>query len=81
MGLKYYITVVDKKTSTVHHLERDENTVNATIIKELGGWDNLHTASTGGAKVNHLSKDYYMAGTTRNNSKGFSILCITLHND
>ena len=40
--MKYIITIVVRATGTVHNLERNEDTINSCINKELGGWDNLH---------------------------------------
>ena len=73
--MKYIITIVFRATGTVHNLERNEDTINSCINKELGGWDNLHAASTGG-KSERGSLEYMQAGTTIDNSKVFSILCI-----
>ena len=68
--ITYYLTIVVRESNTVHHLERDSETIDATIRKELGGWGNLRAASTGN------STEYFQAGTTYDNSKVFSILCV-----
>ena len=73
--VNYYITIVDSKTETVHNLVRDEDTITKCINKELGGWDNLHSACTGGAC--RKKEEYFMAGTTRDGLKAFSILAVT----
>ena len=76
--MKYIITIIDRlKSNTVHHLERTEDNINQTIEKELNGWDNLYSACTSCAQRDLLHKDeYFMAGTTKDNSKAFSILCV-----
>lgn len=72
--IKYYITIVDRNTKTVHNLVRDKETVTPTIDNELGGWDNLYAACTGDRYRN--KDEYFTAGTTKDNSKCFSILAI-----
>ena len=71
--LKYYITIVERATNTVHHLERTEDNIESTIQKELGSWSN-HLAMTSGV-ANH-EKEFFQAGTTKDNSKCFSILAV-----
>ena len=72
--LIYYITIVNRNTNTVHNLVRDEKTIDATVEKELGGWNNLHAASTSGIKMGN--SEFFQAGVTKDDSKCFSILCV-----
>jgi hypothetical protein len=76
--LKYFITIVEVKNGTplVFHLERDEETIEATVQKELGGWSS-HLASTSGA--NRHEKEFFQAGTTKDGSKAFSILAVLVN--
>ena len=71
--LKYYITIVDRKTKTVHHLERDETNIERTVEKELGGWT-THSAMTSGVK--NRETEFFQAGTTKDDNKAFSILAV-----
>jgi len=73
--LKYFITIVEVKNGTplVYHLERDVDTIEATVQKELGGWSN-HLATTSGS--NRHEKEFFQAGTTRDGSKAFSVLAV-----
>lgn len=71
---KYYITIITRATMTHASLERTEEDINKTIEKELGGWDNLHSAMTSGAL--HNDDEFFTAGTTKDNAKAFSILCV-----
>jgi hypothetical protein len=36
--LRYILTIYDRNTKTIKHLERNAETINATITKELGDW-------------------------------------------
>jgi hypothetical protein len=71
--LKYYITIVVRATNTVHHLECTSETIDETIEKELGSWT-THSATTSG--VNKHKEEFFQAGTTKDNSKAFSILAV-----
>ena len=71
---KYFITIVDNKTLTTKNLVRNDDFINSTIDKELGGWANLRSASTSNNEIN--SYNYQQAGTTKDNKKSYSILCI-----
>lgn len=76
--VKYFITIVDRK-ACCSNLIRTEEDINQTIEKELGGWDNLHSACTSGANKRIENKEeYFMSGTTRDGNKGFSIICMNL---
>jgi hypothetical protein len=45
----YHITIVEYATGNVSNLRREsERTLDSAINKELGGWDNLHAATTSG---------------------------------
>jgi hypothetical protein len=75
--MKYIITIFERVTSTTNLLNKTEDNINETIDKELGGWNNLHACSNSGVKHDLLSKDeYFMAGTTKDNLKCFSIICV-----
>lgn len=76
--LKYYITIVERATKTVHHLIRDEQTIDKTVEKELGCWT-THSAMTSGV-ANH-DKEFFQCGTTRDNAKAFSILAVWEESD
>ena len=71
--LKYYITIVDRITNTIHHLERTKDNIDATIVKELGSWT-THSAMTSG--VAKHEEEFFQAGTTKDNKKCFSILAV-----
>lgn len=71
---KYFITIVNNTTLTTQNLVRDDENINATIDKELGGWANLKSASTSSHELD--SYNYQQAGTTKDNTKSYSILCI-----
>lgn len=73
--LTYYITIFDRATKTVHNLVRTEETIEETIAKELGSWTS-HSAMTSGVK--QRQKEFFQAGTTRDDSKCFSILAIEI---
>ena len=72
--LRYILTIYDRNTKTVQHLERDAETINATVTKELGDWG--HCAMTSGIDRSARPKEFFQAGTTKDNTKCFSILCI-----
>ena len=72
--LTYYITIIDRETKTQKNLVKNEDDIDKTITSELGGWNNLLSACTSG--MNWMGEEYFMAGTTRDDSKVFSILCI-----
>ena len=72
--LRYIITIYDRNTRTIQYLERDETTINETVTKELGDWG--HCVMTSGVDSSKASKEFFQAGTTKDNSKCFSILCI-----
>ena len=72
--LRYILTIYDRNTKTISHLERDETTINETVIKELG--DQGHCALTSGSNRSSRPKEFFQAGTNLNNTKCFSILCI-----
>ena len=69
----YYITIVERTTNTVSQLVRDEKTIDETVRKELGGWNNLHAATTSGIKMGN--GEFFQAGVTKDDTKCFSILC------
>ena len=69
---KYVITIINLKTNTIHQLNKDDNNINATIEKELGGWNNLSSATTSNAMD---SENYQSSGTTKDNKYMYSILC------
>ena len=71
--LRYILTIYDRNTKTVQHLERDAETINTTVTKELGDWG--HCTCTG-ADRSARPQEFFQAGTTKDNSKCFSILCI-----
>ena len=72
--LKYILTIYNRDTKTVHHLERSAEDINATVTKELGDWG--HCACTSGIDRSTRPQEFFQAGTTKDNSKCFSILCI-----
>lgn len=72
--LKYILTIYNRNTKTLQHLERDKETINATIIKELS--DQGHCACTSGVNRSEHPKEFFQAGTTKDDTKCFSILCI-----
>lgn len=72
--LRYILTIYDRNTKTISHLERDAETINATVTKELGDWG--HCASTSGVDRSARPQEFFQAGTTKDNTKCFSILCI-----
>ena len=72
--LRYILTIYDRNTKTVQHLERDAETINATVTKELGDWG--HCTSTSNVDRSARPKEFFQAGTTKDNTKCFSILCI-----
>ena len=69
---KYIITIINLKTNTIHQLNKDDDNINTTIEKELGGWDNLKSATTSNPMD---SKNYQSSGTTKDNKYMYSILC------
>ena len=71
--LRYILTIYDRNTKTISHLERNSETIDETVEKELGSWT-THLAMTSGV-ANH-PKEFFQTGTTKDNSKCFSILCI-----
>ena len=77
--LRYIITIYDRNTRTIQHLERDETTIDATVTKELGDWG--YCAMTSGVDRSKAPKEFFQAGTTKDNSKCFSILCIEEEDD
>jgi len=72
--LRYILTIYDRNTKTIKHLERNAETINATITKELGDWG--HCATTFGIDRSKAPKEFFQASTTKDNTKCFSILCI-----
>ena len=72
--LRYILTIYDRDTKTVSHLERDATTINETVTKELGDWG--HCACTSGVDRSKAPQEFFQAGTTKDNTKCFSILCI-----
>ena len=72
--LKYILTIYNRDTKTVHHLERDAETINATVTKGRGDWG--YCAMTSGVDRSARPQEFFQAGTTKDNSKCFSILCI-----
>lgn len=77
--MKYIITIYNRITDCTSFLEATEETLNTKVQKELGGWDNLHSASTSG--YNRHSNEYMQAGTTRDDIFIFSILSINTNLD
>ena len=73
MKRKYYITIVELKSGTQQNLIREEDIVDETIDKHLGGWGNLYGSSSSNRNVDNLN--FQQSGTTRDGSKMFSILC------
>lgn len=69
--MTYTITIVDLITGTTQNLKRDTETINQTVERELGGYDNLHAATISGVG---LGNGYTSAGTTKDGSKVYSIL-------
>ena len=70
---KYVITIINLKTNTIHQLlKKDDDSINTTIEKELGGWNNLSSATTSNTMDN---ENYQSSGTTKDNKYMYSILC------
>ena len=69
---KYIITIINLKTNTIHQLTKDDDNINTTIEKELGGWNNLKSATTTNPMDN---TNYQSSGTTKDNKYMYSILC------
>ena len=72
--LKYILTIYDRNTKTIQHLARNAEDINATVTKELGDWG--HCACTSGVNRSTRPQEFFQAGTTKDDSKCFSILCI-----
>lgn len=72
--LRYIITIYDRETKTVQHLERDACDINETVTKKLGDWG--HCACTSGVDRSAHPQEFFQAGTTKDDTKCFSILCI-----
>ena len=72
--LRYILTIYDRNTKTIQYLERDETTINETVTKELGDWG--HCAMTSGVNRSKHPQEFFQAGTTKDDLKCFSILCI-----
>lgn len=72
--LRYILTIYDRNTKTIQCLERDGETINATVTKELGDWG--HCTLTSGVDRFARPYEFFQTGTTKDNTKCFSILCI-----
>lgn len=72
--LRYILTIYNRNTKTLSHLERDASNINETVTKELGDWG--HCAMTSGVDRSARPQEFFQAGTSLDNSKCFSILCI-----
>ena len=72
--LRYILTIYDRNTKTLSHLERNASNINETVIKELGDWG--YCASTSCVDRSARPQEFFQAGTTKDNTKCFSILCI-----
>lgn len=71
--MKWIITIWDRKTGTIAALERTSGEdTDKDVVRHLGGWDNLYTACTS----TRVAREYMQAGTTKDGSKAFSILCV-----
>lgn len=70
--MKYYITIVNKKTLTSQYLERNKEELEKTILKEFGGWLNTRVCSREGSGTD----EYCMAGETKDGEKVFSVLAV-----
>lgn len=68
---RFFITIVNPKTFTVHNLHKTEAEINATIEKELGGYGNLFGAMTSDGKGSYMH-----TGFTKNQELAFSIMCL-----
>ena len=71
--ITYHITIVNRTTNIVQYFKETSETVDEVIKRELGTWSNF-IAMTHGVTKN--KKEFFQAGTTRDNSKCFSILAI-----
>lgn len=71
---KYYTTIICLVTGGVQTFIKDDYNINECVQRELGGWDNLSAASTSNRGIDE--DNYQMAGTTRDDLKAFSIICI-----
>lgn len=72
---KYFVTVIDLKTHCAQHLVRDSHEdITKVVDKELGGWANLKTAMTSTPYLDDIN--YQQAGTTKDLTKAFSIICL-----
>lgn len=67
--MKYIITIYNKKTRVLKTLERDGNTLQNTIEKELRGWNNMRSACTSpdNNPEDPSKKEYCMAGILKDN--------------
>ena len=70
---KYFVTIYDRTNNSINYFERTADTIDALIKKELGSWT-THSACTSG--VNYHKDEFFQTGTTKDNSKCFSILCV-----
>lgn len=70
---RYFITIYDRNTNSVQYFERTQETIDSLVEKELGSWT-THSACTSGVKPN--KDEFFQTGTTKDNSKCFSILCV-----
>lgn len=71
---KYYITIITRATNSCELIERSDKDIAETIDSLLGGWGNLYYSLTSGS--NQDDDEYFTAGTTKDNAKAFSILCV-----
>lgn len=68
----YVLTIIDLKTNTIQHLTRNNQNIDQTVQKKLGGWSNLINASTSNRSLDDINAQ--SCGTTKDNSKMYSIL-------
>ena len=72
MKLKYFITIVDVKTGLCDQLVRYPYNIKETIEKEFG--KNPFSAQVTNGDIH---EDFHMqSGTSLDNSKAFSIICL-----
>lgn len=55
--LRYILTIYDRNTKTLSHLERNASNINETVIKELGDWG--HCAMTSGANRSSRPQEFF----------------------
>jgi len=75
---RYYITIIDLSTGSRRDYTKNTAAETIPVINDhLGGFNNIG-GSREAQKFSDISSDYCLTGFTKDNTKAYSIICITL---